>query len=148
MDFGLAAVARDSNSLLSTPSEHGSTARWAAPEVLRGASPSEKSDVFSFGMVMMEVGDDGSASSQVTLSVNEGLHWRRSVQQLYRRSSYNKHNIRGTSEAARPPQFHRPLMGVESAVLEGGTARPPADGSSDKAPVSFSLQSDDGRLIH
>jgi serine/threonine protein kinase len=58
MDFGLATIARDSNSLVSTCDDHGSTFRWAAPEVL-GAEPiSKASDVFSFGMVMIEVRGD------------------------------------------------------------------------------------------
>ena len=57
MDFGLAAVARDTNSLVSTTDDQGITARYTAPEILRGAGRhSMESDVFSFGMVMIEVG--------------------------------------------------------------------------------------------
>ena len=60
-DFGLATVARDSNSLVSTPEELCHTPRWTAPEILRGIGPhSKESDVFSFGMVMIEVGGDES----------------------------------------------------------------------------------------
>ena len=35
----------------------GGTARWTAPEILKGeATPNKKADVFSFAMVMIEVG--------------------------------------------------------------------------------------------
>ena len=57
MDFGLATVARDTNSLDSTSDERGITARFTSPEVLKGVSRhSRESDVFAFGMVMIEVG--------------------------------------------------------------------------------------------
>ena len=57
VDFGLATVARDTNSLVSTTDDQGITARYTAPEILRGAGRhSMESDVFSFGMVMIEVG--------------------------------------------------------------------------------------------
>ena len=56
-DFGLATIARDSNSV-SVSDDHGHTFRWTAPEVLgSGQAASKESDVFSFGMVMIEVGD-------------------------------------------------------------------------------------------
>jgi serine/threonine protein kinase len=58
MDFGLATIARDSNSLVNTCDDHGSTFRWAAPEMLGTGSISKASDVFSFGMVMIEVRGD------------------------------------------------------------------------------------------
>ena len=58
VDFGLATVARDPNSPPSTPVRHGHTLRFTAPEILRGEKPhSKESDVFAFGMVMIEVGD-------------------------------------------------------------------------------------------
>ena len=57
MDFGLAIIARDTDSLVSTTDDRGITARYTAPEILRGARRhSMESDVFSFGMVMIEVG--------------------------------------------------------------------------------------------
>jgi len=58
VDFGLANVARDSNSLVSTTDEHGLTVQYTAPEILKGSRHSKASDVFSFGMVMIEVGCD------------------------------------------------------------------------------------------
>ena len=67
VDFGLAAVARDTNSLDSTSDDRGITARYSSPEILReGARHSRESDVFAFGMVMIEVGDNGSAPCQIT----------------------------------------------------------------------------------
>jgi len=56
-DFGLATIARDSNSLVSTSDDPSYTLRWAAPEILgSGKAASKASDIFSFGMVMIEVG--------------------------------------------------------------------------------------------
>jgi len=61
VDFGLAIVARDSNSLESTVEDQGATARYTAPEILKGvANHSKESDVFAFGMVMVEVGANES----------------------------------------------------------------------------------------
>lgn len=58
-DFGLAAIVRNSHSYRSTLEEGGYTPQWCAPEVLITEQPaSRESDVFSFGMVMVEVGDD------------------------------------------------------------------------------------------
>jgi len=58
-DFGLAAVARNPHSHRSTLGEDGHTARWCAPEILKSEQPfSKESDVFAFGMVMIEVGGD------------------------------------------------------------------------------------------
>ena len=58
-DFGLAATTRNPHSPRSTLDEGGHTTRWCAPEVLKGEkSLSKESDVFSFGMVIIEVGGD------------------------------------------------------------------------------------------
>lgn len=60
-DFGLAAIARNPHSLRSTLDEGSHTARWCAPEILVSDQPiSKESDVFSFGMVIVEVGGDQS----------------------------------------------------------------------------------------
>ena len=61
VDFSLSAVARDTNSLDTTSEEWGFTTRWASPEILKeGVFHTMESDVFAFGMVMIEVGDYGS----------------------------------------------------------------------------------------
>ena len=58
-DFGLAAIVRNPHSLRSTLGEDGHTARWCAPELLKSEKlASKESDVFSFGMVIIEVGGD------------------------------------------------------------------------------------------
>ena len=57
VDFGLAIITRDTNSLDDTSDERSATARFTSPEVLKGIElPSKGSDVFAFGMVMIEVG--------------------------------------------------------------------------------------------
>ncbi|KAF9789156.1 kinase-like domain-containing protein, partial [Thelephora terrestris] len=59
VDFGLATIARDSNSLDTTNEHQANTPRFTAPEVLQGRAPhSSKSDVFAFAMVVIEVGGD------------------------------------------------------------------------------------------
>lgn len=58
-DFGFATIARNPNSRRSTLNGDGNTARWSAPELLMNGQPATKeSDIFSFGMVMVEVGSD------------------------------------------------------------------------------------------
>ena len=75
MDFGLAIVARDTNSLESTTNEQANTPRYTSPEILKSIGRhSRESDVFAFGMVMIEVGDNNFAPSQITLSVGKGFH--------------------------------------------------------------------------
>ena len=53
-DFGLA---RNQGSAEEASVTAGGTARWTAPEILQGrGGPSKEADVFSFAMVMVEVG--------------------------------------------------------------------------------------------
>ena len=54
-DFGLASIVHGNDSIVPTNAP-GYSARWAAPEILKGAEKiSREADVFSFGMVVMEV---------------------------------------------------------------------------------------------
>lgn len=63
-DFGLASVARGSNSVTNTSDNQCSTLRWTAPEIsMLGEAVSKASDVFSFGMVVIEVGSDQSSTA-------------------------------------------------------------------------------------
>ena len=66
---------------MSSPNERGNTPRYTAPEILKNTGRhSKESDVFAFGMVVIEVGGDGSALCQIILSVGEGFHRQGSVQ--------------------------------------------------------------------
>ena len=81
IDFGLATVARDANSLVSTAEEMANTARYTSPEILKDAARhSKESDVFAFGMVMIEVGGNKFAPFQINLFVGEGFHQKSPVQ--------------------------------------------------------------------
>jgi tetratricopeptide (TPR) repeat protein len=60
-DFGIAQP-RDATSLTQTGMVLG-TARYLAPEVLEGAPPSERSDLYSLGVVLAEVNDARPSSS-------------------------------------------------------------------------------------
>jgi serine/threonine protein kinase len=54
-DFGLASIVQGNDSIVPTHAD-GYTARWTAPEILKGANKiTREADVFSFGMVVMEV---------------------------------------------------------------------------------------------
>jgi serine/threonine protein kinase len=56
-DFGHSTTIIDSDSVQSAPEDWGSTTRWTAPEILDGQGTySKEADVFSFAMVMVEVG--------------------------------------------------------------------------------------------
>ena len=63
-DFGLATIVRDPNSYVSTSEDQGHTLRWTAPEIFGGEAATRESDVFSFGMVIIEVSEDRSTTSQ------------------------------------------------------------------------------------
>ena len=54
-DFGLAKLIKNMHSLRSASLKGGLTMRWAAPEVWRVEEHSQKADVFSLAMVMIEV---------------------------------------------------------------------------------------------
>lgn len=64
-DFGLATIVRDPNSFLSGTENRDHTVRWTAPEILgSGQATTKESDIFSFGMVMIEVGGNRSTIYQ------------------------------------------------------------------------------------
>ena len=65
-DFGLATIARESNSLMSTSNDQTQAFRWTAPEIMAGSSETttKASDVFSLGMVIIEVEDNRSTTCQ------------------------------------------------------------------------------------
>ena len=55
VDFGLAMVTKNSDSIISATLSGGHTPRWTAPEVLKDGNHSKEADIFSFAMVMIEV---------------------------------------------------------------------------------------------
>ena len=58
-DFGLATIARDTNSFTSTSNDQTQAFRWTAPEISgSNEAVSKASDVFSLGMVIVEVGSN------------------------------------------------------------------------------------------
>jgi len=70
-DLGLTAIVRRVGSVEGYQAQ-GYTARWTAPEVLRGANTiTRKADIFSFGMVVPEVGF--RPSSHLAPEVDRGI---------------------------------------------------------------------------
>ena len=81
VDFGSAAFTRDSNSIESTATDWYYTSRYSAPEVLKEpVQHSKRSDVFAFGMVMIEVGGDKHTSYETASSSCPGFHRGEAVQ--------------------------------------------------------------------
>ena len=56
MHFVHTRIARDVDLSKSTGDDQGHASRWTAPEVWSGLSVTKESDIFSFGMVVIEVG--------------------------------------------------------------------------------------------
>lgn len=54
-DLGIAIVTKNMDSRRPPTRQDTHTPRWSAPEVLREDNPGKESDVYSFGMVMLEV---------------------------------------------------------------------------------------------
>lgn len=54
-DFGVAIVTKNLESIRPATRQDMTSPRWSAPEVLGGENPSKESDIYSFGMVMIEV---------------------------------------------------------------------------------------------
>ena len=61
-DFGLAVVTKNLDSIQSAPHHHGHTVRWAAPEVMTNREHTKEGDMFSFAMVVIEVGNAAAGS--------------------------------------------------------------------------------------
>ena len=82
-DFGLAKVTYNPESVLVTTDQSNNTPRWTAPEVLRGERCTREADIFSFAMVMIEVGRRLSAGwnfGLLSLRTIKGFHWGGPVQ--------------------------------------------------------------------
>lgn len=55
-DFGLAKISRKIDPERYTSNQKAFSVRWAAPEVINGGEYSEEADIYSFAMVVIEVG--------------------------------------------------------------------------------------------
>ena len=78
-DFGLTTVTQNLDSIRSASDDHGHTARWTAPEILKEEGlHSKEADVFSFAMVMIEVRHIWAFSygfSLLSSRIVAGVHW-------------------------------------------------------------------------
>ena len=60
--------------------EYGYTPRWTAPEMfLENPISSKESDVFSFAMVAIEVGESWAIGISVVLTITSGFLWGGSI---------------------------------------------------------------------
>ena len=57
-DFGLAKISRKIDPEQYTSDQNFCSKKWAAPEVINGGKYSEEADVYSFAMVVIEVGQE------------------------------------------------------------------------------------------
>ena len=55
MDFGIAIMTKNVDSIRPATRQKDHTPQWSAPEIFLGQNPSEESDIYSFAMVMIEV---------------------------------------------------------------------------------------------
>ena len=55
VDFGIAIVTKNLDSIRPATRQGAHTPQWSAPEIFLGQNPSEESDIYSFAMVMIEV---------------------------------------------------------------------------------------------
>jgi serine/threonine protein kinase len=117
-DFGLAAIARNPHSQRSTLDEDGHTARWCVPEVLKSEPVSKESDVFSFGMIIVEVGGDRLVPCQppdrlIKVFTGEAPFGGEKTPAVITKIMTGK-----IPRTANSPQIHGPPMGIDSAVFE------------------------------
>ena len=138
-DFGLATIARDPTSVVSTSENQGHTLRWTAPEVLRsGQGVTKESDVFSFGMVMIEVGSNRPITPLTANSpIDEGFYWRSSLSTGDGIRGRDAHSGWRSTRATHSSQIHGPSVGTNQEVLEASGTRPPEDGGCTGGIVSF-----------
>ena len=54
-DFGISIVTKNLDSIRADTRQDVHTPRWSAPEIFRDQNPSQKSDIYSFAMVTIEV---------------------------------------------------------------------------------------------
>lgn len=120
-DFGLSMVTKDLTSIPSARLQHGSTPRWAAPELMEHGIYEKEADVFSFAMVMIEVYCGWRPLWKISLlklHINIGLYWFNSIQKQYRRHSHVGYSARGTPRTANASEFHGKTLVVDATVLE------------------------------
>ena len=81
-DFGIAIVTKNLDSARPATYQSHHTPTWSAPEVLRGENPSKESDVYSFAMIMVEVGVPCFVRGLHAdcRCMNKGTFWKSSVQ--------------------------------------------------------------------
>lgn len=128
-DFGLA---QSSLGVVSKPERQ--SMRWTAPEVLaETGAPSTEADVFSFGMIMVEVCSNSTTvrppkvNRFFTLSLAQGLYRHGSVQRPYSPGSGNSHNKWEAPPTAYALGFDRWVVGIDESMLGPGPVQPPAN---------------------
>lgn len=121
-NFGLV---RDHSATEETYPTTGGAARWTAPEILGGeGSSSKEADIFSFAMIMVEVGSRKSLAIDLQLIAfpfGGGLHWLHSVRPASIYPGCISHNKGGTPFTARSPRSHGPVVGADGKLLESRT---------------------------
>ena len=143
-DFGLTSVVRGLKSVR-VPELRGGTLRWAAPEVIRGeSSGTQKADIYSFGMVVIEVSPLTSLrlvpdveELMISLPFNpaQGLYRKVPVPRVDRPGRcLGDHGRRTASPTART-RFNRPSLGYDSPLLARRPRSPAQNGESGYNPV-------------
>ena len=120
--FGLATVCPNLGSTRNAPDEHEYSVRWTAPEILDGRGTySEEADVFSFAMVMIEVGHGlyitCGALAYCSFTSMSDIHRRGSFQWFFTTRGYVFNNTGRAPLAAGTSRTHGKFVDVNATVL-------------------------------
>ena len=119
-DFGLSMVSKNLASIPSARLQHGSTARWAAPELVEDGICEKEADIFSFAMVMFEVYRSWcplECLAILTLHVNTDLYGLNSIREEKGLCGHGGYNARRTPRTAKASQLHGKAVVVDATVL-------------------------------
>ena len=124
MDFGIAIVTKNLDSIRPPTRQDGHTPRWSAPEILREQNPSKESDIYSFGMVTIEVYREWSEMRVAYANlrcINTGTHWRGSVQWREDELDGLASRVEGRPTFPAGTSFlHGRFVGIDPALLGPG----------------------------
>ena len=118
-DFGLSMVTKNIASIQSARLKHGSTIRWAAPELMEHGIYEKEADMFSFAMVMIEVhyGWYVERVTMLKLHINAGLYRFNSFQGQHGFYGCVGYSTRKTPGTPKTSEFHGKAVVVDAAVL-------------------------------
>jgi serine/threonine protein kinase len=117
-DFGFAAITQSLDSFGNAMVVRGYSVRWTAPEASKGGMVSQKGDIFSFAMVMVEVRHGRFALSTVLTLCLPGVHRCPSLQYWFKPRCFRVYTATQAPTTTIASHLHRRLMVVDATLLE------------------------------